>query len=175
MWKPGAPKPSSLKSSNSPFSKSIGKGDVKKKALSKNVLGLKFMTRKRDAAAAAQQAQKRRRAEESRKWTMPPVIGANHGKPRRSLRRSDETDVPAEHIINGRRSFGNFNKVTEDNHEFLKRQFKQSALEEDANTKAIGDEEMAAFFARSKLNAAERNRNDAKPNHKNKRQKRSAS
>ena len=56
-----------------------------------------------------------------------------------------ETAVPREHLINARRSFGNFNKATEENHEFLQRQLGAQTREDEAEKDAVGDEEMAAF------------------------------
>ena len=102
-------------------------------------------------------AAKRRREEAAAQWVAPAPLetidasGTSNEMKTASavIRRSNVTAVPLEHIINSRRSFGNFNKATEDNHKFLQRQLNTHQREEEAEKDAVGDEEMAAFFQRS--------------------------
>ena len=60
MWRPGGAKP---KQGEGEKKKVEGSSSSARKSLSKNVLGLKFMARKQEAAEAARLAAKRRREE----------------------------------------------------------------------------------------------------------------
>ena len=169
MWRPGGPKPAAAhrsvkggkKSKKNTYtsgsekeSKAAGRNveggghgkgnngkERKRKALSKNLMGLKFMSRKREAADAARMAAKRRREEAAAQWVAPAPLEtidasgtSNETKTASAvIRRSNVTAVPLEHIINSRRSFGKHpNKATEDNHKFLQRQLNTHQREEEA-------------------------------------------